>query len=238
MESEFGLPPAIVSRLENGLKPLSRWNADVQAALCRIFDVPDVAALSALVRRQQAAGQLAPFLGDIRNPEQRQQRTAQAVRALFDALAKSGALPAGQAPLTPTETTPAPLHTRTDPTLPRRMVPVEGSALANGLVARTPTTAIVAIPRSAGPDAWAMRVCWQSLGPGLPAQSIIVIDPARFPHAGGLAVVREGPGYRLLAVKADRQGRLRGYSEYPEGEVEIDTLSPSDVAAVVAAIFE
>jgi hypothetical protein len=65
-----------------------------------------------------------------------------------------------------------------------------------------------------------------------------VVDPDRYPATGGLAVVREEGGLRVLSVTADRHGRMLGYSENPDLEVAIDTLAPADVAAVLSAVFE
>lgn len=65
----------------------------------------------------------------------------------------------------------------------------------------------------------------------------MIVDPDRYPSAGGLAAVREGDGYRLLTVTLDRTGAMTGYSIAPDREVAFDTLDPADVAAVIAAVF-
>jgi predicted methyltransferase len=80
-----------------------------------------------------------------------------------------------------------------------------------------------------------MRVGRPTLGGGLPGQATVIVDPDRFPQAGGLALVREGDAYRILAVAVGRDGRMLGYSTTPEHEFPLDTLDTADVAAIVAA---
>lgn len=263
LESDFDLTPPVVSRLENGLKPLARWNDSVQSALCRMFNVADQKALVSRILALHEEGVLEPFLPDIRNPDQRRQRTAQAISGLLAALDSLGSVWSTEGnrssrPSMPSNSVSASTNTsgrgKAASPVPgvlmpnsaqpvpreagRRLVTVHGSAMADGLVARTPTNEQVEVPSTSGPDAWAMRVCWQSLGAGLPGRAVVIVDPDRFPSTGGLAVVREDDGYRLLAVKTDRQGRLRGYSDYPARDILIDELPPADVATVIIAVFE
>lgn len=267
LESHFHLTPAVVSRLENGLKSLSRWNSSVQMALCRVFEVSDLEALAIQIRKLYADNKLEPYLSDIRNVEQRQARTEQVIETLRSGLNSLNApwsqaaadeptigvadfANSGNAFLNRMQNEPTALATigaqlEQQPifndlvnNVGRRLVPVFGSALADGLVARTPTNGSVEVPFSAGPHVWAMRVCWQSLGAGLPGRAVLIIDPDRFPATGGLSVIREQTGYRLLAVKTDRQGRLRGYSDYPARDILIDELLPADVGTVISAVFE
>ncbi|RZL52314.1 MAG: XRE family transcriptional regulator, partial [Sphingomonas sp.] len=45
VERRFGIAPVILSRLENGYKPLGRWNAQTVGAVCRLLGVADAEAL-------------------------------------------------------------------------------------------------------------------------------------------------------------------------------------------------
>jgi hypothetical protein len=71
----------------------------------------------------------------------------------------------------------------------------------------------------------------------MPGHATVIVDPDRFPQAGGLALVRQNEDYRLLAVAIGTDGAMLGYSVSPEHEVALDGLAPEDTAAVIAAIF-
>lgn len=239
LESEYGIAPVVLSRIENALKPLERWNEDVRAALRRVFAVADDAALMAHVETLRSEGKLDAVLPLVANPELRLAKS----RARIGALRKELERPARSAP-TPEPAKPAVIappepvaETASEP--PRlRLLPVIGTPLADGLIAPTPTGALVEAPRNAGPRAYGLRLGRPTLGAGLPGRATLVVDPDRYPATGGLAVVREEGGLRVLSVTADRQGRMLGYSESPDLEVAIDTLDPADVAAVLSAVFE
>jgi transcriptional regulator with XRE-family HTH domain len=234
LDKDYGVPPVILSRIENAYKTLDRWNDGTVAALCRIFDVADVAELQRKVRALHAAGVLDGLLDGISNPEQRVAKTRARVAELRAQLAG-----------TPPVEAPAPPAAVAEPALPAandagaaRLLPVFGTPLADGLIAKAATGASVEAPRTAGPRAYGLRVCRPSLGGGLPGSATIVVDPERFPSSGGLAVVREADGLRLLSVTFDRNGAMKGYSQVPDREVALDALDPADVAAVIAAYFE
>jgi hypothetical protein len=234
LDKDYGVPPVILSRIENAYKTLDRWNDGTVAALCRIFDVADVAELQRKVRALHAAGVLDGLLDGISNPEQRVAKTRARVAELRAQLAG-----------TPPVEAPAPPAAVAEPALPAandagaaRLLPVFGAPLADGLIAKAATGASVEAPRTAGPHAYGLRVCRPSLGGGLPGSATIIVDPERFPSSGGLAVVREADGLRLLSVTFDRNGAMKGYSQVPDREVVLDALDPTDVAAVIAAYFE
>lgn len=119
-----------------------------------------------------------------------------------------------------------------------RLVPVYGSPLPDGRLARTPTDALVEAPRGAGPRTYGLRIGRSTLGPGLPGRAILVVDPDRFPSAGGLAVIEQGEDLRVIAITFDRQGRTLGFSLNPDIEVTIDTIDPASIASVLSAVFE
>lgn len=119
-----------------------------------------------------------------------------------------------------------------------RLVPVFGSPLPGGLLARTPTDAHVEAPRSAGPRAYGLRIGRSTLGAGLPGRAVLVVDPDRYPSAGGLAVVEQDEGLRVIAITFDRQGHTLGFSLNPDFEVAIDTIDPARIATVLSAVFE
>ncbi|XJJ66202.1 XRE family transcriptional regulator [Novosphingobium sp. BL-8A] len=119
-----------------------------------------------------------------------------------------------------------------------RLVPVFGSPLPDGLLAQTPTDAFVEAPRGAGPRTYGLRIGRSTLGAGLPGRAVLVVDPDRFPSAGGLAVIEQDQGLRVIAITFDRQGHTLGFSLNPDYEVALDAIDPACIATVLSAIFE
>ncbi|WP_235037684.1 MULTISPECIES: helix-turn-helix transcriptional regulator [unclassified Novosphingobium] len=239
LEQDYGIAPVVLSRIENALKPLDRWNEDVRAALRRLFGAASDAALVAQVEAMHARGDLDPVLPLVANPEIRLAKS----RARIAALREELAVPASAAPIpekaAPLAETAAEEPAETEAGTARiRLLPVFGTALPEGLIAQTPTGAVVEAPRGAGPRAYGLRLSRPTLGAGLPGRATLVVDPDRYPATGGLAVIREEGGLRVLSVAADRHGRMQGYSMSPDLEVAIDALDPSTVAAVLSAVFE
>jgi transcriptional regulator with XRE-family HTH domain len=235
LEQDYGIAPVILSRIENALKPLDRWNEDVRAALRRLFGAADDAALVAQVEALHSSGALDPVLPLVANPEIRLAKSRIRIAALRGELAT----PVAATPAPPPETpaVPAPEPSGAD-TITVRLLPVFGSPLPGGLIAQTATDTLVEAPRGAGPRAYGLRLGRPTLGAGLPGRATLVVDPDRYPATGGLAVIREDGGLRVLSVTADRHGRMLGYSENPDLEVAIDALDPAAVAAVLSAVFE
>lgn len=235
LDKDYGIPPVILSRIENAHKTLDRWNEATVASLCRLFGVGNVAALKERVRALHAAGALNALLDGISNPELRVAKTCARVAELRAQLAGTAPVAAPAAAPAPSVAEPsAAADARAEP----RLLPVFGAPLADGLIAKAATAGSVEAPCTAGPRAYGLRVCRPSLGGGLPGNATIVVDPDRFPSSGGLAVVREADGLRLLSVTFDRNGAMKGYSQVPDREVALDALDPGDVAAVIAAYFE
>lgn len=252
LEVDYGIAPVILSRIENAYKPFDRWNADIQQALLRLLGVAGAAELESYLAEAHARQELEAFLPLVANPETRIGKTRAKVQALREALgqeepasprqrgkatqpvqARPFLIGSGAAPADGVLDT---IHASESATV--RLLPVFGAPLNDGLVARIPTGEQVEAPRSAGPRAYGLRICRPTLGSGLPGRSVIVVDPDRFPSAGGLAVIREQEGLRLLSVTFDRQGRMLGYSEHPDREIAIDDVAPEDVATVLSAQFE
>lgn len=251
IEKDYGIAPVILSRIENAYKPLNRWGPDIQHALFRFFGVPDMDALLQTLDETHESGALDAVLPFVANPEHRMEKTRSKVQALRAELEESGAdtakrgakravissgkVAAAPAPRIASEVLDA-IHASDTATV--RLLPVFGAPLPDGLIARVATGEQVEAPRNAGPRAYGLRICRPSLGSGLPGRSIAVVDPDRFPSAGGLAVIRESEGLRLLSITFDRQGRMLGYSEHPDKEIAIDDLAPEDIATVLSAHFE
>ena len=225
LEAEFGIPPVTLSRIENAQKGLARWNANTVGALCRLFDVPDEPMLRDLVESQQAAGALGRYFGSIAGSQARLERTRQRIAALRVELKEAGSRDAS----TPSGATGGPGG--------GRMVPIHGASLGEGLLSLTKTSARIEVPAIAGPRAFGLRVCRATLGGGLPGQSTVIVDPDRYPQAGGLALVRDGAGYRIVAIALDRTGAMIAYADFPPFEVPVDTLAPAEIAAVIGAIY-
>ena len=203
VERDFGIAPVILSRIENAFKPLSRWNAATVRAMCRLFGVGDEAELRALVERRFQAGELDASLDGLDGPDARLRKSRARIAALREELAAA-----------PVEVAPASLATAVV-----RLLPVLGAPVENGLIAPISVPgANVEAPRHAGPRAFALRVGHALLGPGLPASAVVVADPDVRPSPGGLALLREGDCWRLLAI--DSKDR--------------DT---ADLAAVLSVVF-
>ncbi len=253
LEQEYGIAPVILSRIENALKPYERWNEEVRAALRRLLDARDDAELTAIVNEAHLRGDLDAVLPLVANPQLRIAKSRARIAALHDEL--QGVSPQARASA---RAAPHPLLERVankdTGRLPTRavdiaevhppetqivrLVPVFGSPLPDGLIARTPGGTHVEAPRSAGPRAYGLRLGRPTLGAGLPGRSTLIVDPDRFPSAGGLAVVSSAEGLRVLSVALDRHGHMLGYSENPDIEVALDRIDPADLATVVAAVFE
>jgi hypothetical protein len=223
LESAYGLPPVIVSRIENAVKTPDRWNAATLGAICSVMDVADYDALEAAVRAAHAAGALDPWIERLPGEASRHRRTAERVADLRKQLGE------GVAPLAPQPAAPA--------VEARAALAVVGAPLADGLIAATPTTQTVDAPQSAGPSSFGLRMCRATLGAGMPASAVLVVDPDVSPTPGRLAVLREGEGFRVVSVGVDRNGAMTGYSAQPDKQIAIDMLDPASVLAVIAAYF-
>lgn len=226
IEREYGLPPVNLSRIENALKPFGRWNAATQHALFALFGAADEAALRAQVDAQHAAGDLDALLHGIANPRNRHERTRARIAEVAGALEAHAEIPPAPAPAASAASAAS-----------VRTLDVLGAPLPGGLIADTPSGDTVDAPRNAGPRAFALKVGRATLGGGLPAQAIVIVDPDRQPAPGGLAALREEGGWRLLSVGADRDGRMLGYSANPALEVALDDTDPSRLAAVIGALY-
>lgn len=238
LEAEYGIAPVVLSRIENALKPLDRWNEDVRAGLRRVFGMADDDALMAHIEGLRTAGKLDAVLPLVANPELRLAKSRARIAALRQELERAGATPTDQPAIMVKPAEPQPIADATGEPPRLRLLPVFGTPLADGLIAFTPTGAVVEAPRNAGPRAYGLRLGRPTLGAGLPGRATLVVDPDRYPATGGLAVIREDGGLRVLSVIADRQGRMLGYSESPDLEIALDTRDPADVAAVLSAVFE
>ncbi len=239
LDRDYGLPAVILSRIENAQKTLDRWNEATIASLCRLFDVADGEGLRREVAEQYRRGELDGYVTSIADPEARMARTRQRIDELAAELGahasrtpKPKAARGSNAPSTKAATpAPPPAPAQSDGLV------VYGATLPGGLIANVATDARIDAPRQAGPRAFGLRVCRATLGAGLPASAIVVADPDRAPTVGGLAVIRNESGYRLVTVTFDRTGATKGYSLAPDLEINLDELDPADVFAVISAVF-
>lgn len=249
LNDDYGLPSVMLSRIENAQKTVERWNDQTIRSICRLFDVDGVPALREVVTASYNSGELADYVSVIDNPEHRIAKTiakvtelwttlsnASGARPVFSVVPKVSVVDVAPEPESMVTVTP-PVPVGQDITVSPRLVPVFGGVLPDGLVARIPTDDMVEAPRGAGPRTWGLRVFRPTLGIGMPARAIVLVDPDRFPASGGLAVIEEDQGFRLLMVTTDRHGGMVGYSENPPREVAVDDIHPSKVAAVISAIF-
>lgn len=236
LQQDYRLPAVIISRIENAVKPFDRWNEETIGALCALFAVGDRSGLTDLLWGEFRSGALAEGLARIPGAEQRQARTSGRIAALREELQgmkgrqtvavdrgvvsrRDGAdrlarVPVGAA-----------------------MVQVVGIPLGDGLIEPFPNPHQVALPSGSGPDSYALRMCRASLGAAIPGGAVLIVDPARVPVQGGLGVLREGAGLRVLALATDKEGRLFGHSSNPQKEIALDAVSPADLAMVTAVLF-
>lgn len=254
IDRDYGIPPVVLSRIENALKTVDRWNHATLHAICRLFNVADERALRLAIGEQYQQGLLDDYVGIVADPEARLQKTRKLITQLREDL-EAADVPTIQRPprMDPFAAILARQHSRAQtgesaapvrneapaavPRGPRRMLTVMGAPLAGGLILPTETTQRVEAPPAAGPRAFALRICRPTLGVGLPGHAVIVADPDVFPTSGGLAVLREQGNYRLLAISFDLHGAMIGHSINPRLEVPLDEADPGDLAAVVCAYF-
>jgi transcriptional regulator with XRE-family HTH domain len=240
VEQRFGLAQVNLSRVENAAKPWPRWNAAVQSALLRLFGVADEAALRHNVLAAYQDGSLAPFLENVVDPAHRWSRSRSRIASLARELnGLSAAQPSSEARPLPNKRDAHDERALVKPSpAPRaRALTVYGAPLPDGLIDFVNTGRTIDAPRDVSDAAFGLRVGRATLGGGLPGHAIVVVDPGRYPVAGGLAAVREGTAWRVVAVTIDRDGVLGGYSVNPAREVPIDGRDVAEVAAVVAALF-
>ena len=232
LQGDHGLPAVIVSRIENAVKPFDRWNADTIASVCALLGVRDRAALVDHLRTLHEKGALAEWLARIPGARERERRTRDRIRGLRTELS--------QLPPLPMETDPAAPHLTfmaSDPIRPDRLLTVLGVPAGDGAIDPFPGPQQVAPPPDTGPNAYALRMCRASLGAAIPGHAVLIVDPDRTPVQGGLTVLREEKGLRVLTVTTDRDGRLYGMSSNPEREVALDAVPPADLAMVTAVLF-
>ncbi|MEG3144388.1 XRE family transcriptional regulator [Sphingomonas sp. RT2P30] len=242
LDRDYGLPAVILSRIENAQKTLDRWNETTIAALCRLFGVADGDALRRAITEQYQRGDLDGYVTSIADPEARMARTRQRMNELATQLDADASRTRARKRAQTKGSNPAVAKT-VPPAIPpaataqRGELTVYGAPLPGGLIADVATDTRIDAPRPAGPRAFGLRVCRATLGAGLPANAIVVADPDRAPTVGGLAVVRNESGYRLVTVTIDRTGATKGYSLAPDLEINLDELNPADVFAVISAVF-
>lgn len=233
LNENYGLPAVIVSRIENAVKPIHRWNAETMGGLCALFGVADRAGLSALLWGEFEAGRLAEWLARIPGADEREARTRARIGTLRAELARMQK--DGRA-ATPWPHPGAPAA-REAAVSPSRMLEVLGVPLGDGLIEPFPNPQYVAPPPDSGPGAYALRMCRASLGAAIPGSAVLIVDPDRAPVQGGLAVLKDGEGLRVLALSTGQDGRLIGHSSNPEKAIPLDAVSPADLAMVTAVLF-
>ncbi len=236
----------ILSRIENAVKTLNRWNDATVDRICRFFDVADAKALRHAVTEQHRKGQLDDYLSLVTDPDARLQKTrAHLSKLLSDLEASAAEKPALRdanveilAAETPDTSSESGVTRRDNSKLQLvRLLPVIGAPLAGGLIAPIEVGLRVEAPRSAGPRAFGLRICRPTLGAGLPGNSIVIVDPDIFPSSGGLAALSEDGNYRLLAITFDLSGAMIGHSVNPALELPLDAVDPADIMAVISASF-
>lgn len=88
-----------------------------------------------------------------------------------------------------------------------------------------------------GTSGYALRMCRPSLGAAIPGNAVLIVDPDRHPSNGGLAVLTEENGLRVITVTIDREGHMHGHSAVPEMQISLDAMPRDRLAAVTAILF-
>jgi hypothetical protein len=220
LHRRFHVPPVILARLEAGSRPLERWNDATRDALRRMFQVTDDAALVDLIKHKFASGELAEELAALNDPGPRTARRSRRMAALRRELGGDKVAMGARIDGEP------------------RQLQVVGSPLAGSIIAPTPVGGLaVDAPRRAGPSAFALRVCAPTLGLGLPSHAVVIADPDVPALPGGIAVLKVGGGYRIMALGFGRGGAVRGLTVAPPLDIPFDGLDPADLSAVIAVVF-
>jgi transcriptional regulator with XRE-family HTH domain len=241
LQSEYGLPAVIVSRIENATKTPDRWNAATMASICKLLGADHPRSLAQDLRHRYSEGSLDAWLERIPGAEERTARTKIIVRELHRDLQN---LPENNraSPLTPPSR-----HVKPN-TQPNHLItgllrlPVRGAPMNDGLIDPTNSNGDVIAPADAGPNSYALRMCRPSLGATIPGQAVLIVDPDRFPSNGGLAVLRDGAldggnALRVITITSDKDGRMMGHSLNPEKQIPLDTVPASDLAMVTAVLL-
>lgn len=244
IERDYGIPPVVLSRIENASRQLDRWNEATLQGILRLFGATNERALRREIEKQYRSGLLDDYVASVADPAARLHKTRKLIAQLRSDL-EFNSEPAAQKPsIEPTVSKAARPAMReiSEPAAPAdlklvRLLPVMGAPLPGGLIAPVETALQIEAPRAAGPRAFGLRICRPTLGAGLPGNAIVVVDPDVFPSSGGLAALCENGNYRLLAITFDLNGCMIGHSVNPALEVPLDSADLSALAAVTSAIF-
>lgn len=251
LQSEYGLPAVIVSRIENAAKAPDKWNTQTLNAVCAMLGMKEARDLPQYLRDQYTSGALNAWLVRIPGAADREARTRARMAALRRELKDA---PLAKPAPTPLTLAPFPHDDAQQPPadIIRRLA-LCGIPVADGLIDPRPSakyastnniangadtaTIYVAAPTGSGPRAYALRMCRPSLGGAIPGHAVLIVDPDRFPVHGGLAVLAEGELRRVVTLTSDREGRLTGYSLNPEKSLPLDDKPPADIAMVTAVLL-
>ncbi|MGD9812507.1 MAG: XRE family transcriptional regulator, partial [Sphingobium sp.] len=234
LQDRFGLPAVMVSRIENAARAFDRWNVETVQSLCALFGVTDRAALASHLRREFGEGTLDDWLPRVPGAAERQKQTRDRVAALRAELEREPVF----AP--PPRHDPAHPHAMPQQPAVRSAPPlltIMGVPIGDGLIEPFPGPQSIAPPPGTGARAYALRMCRTSLGDTIPGSAVLIVDPDRYPVHGGIAVLQEKRGLRVITVTTDRSGHLFGHSINPKKQIALDAYAPADLAMVTAVLF-
>lgn len=230
----LGLRGVDMWRIENACRPINRWKPRALEIIAAVLglEAADVRNISFHVEELHAAGELSEWLSPLIDESlqlDRIVRTVARIRAELDGVAGSvAALPRRQDPLL-FDSQPPPA-----PALRPILLRGDGST-ASGLIAHSRGGATVIAPGPCGPGAFALRTGRPVLGPAFPAGTILVVDPDRPPSVGGVAVILEDEGFRVVALSTDRTGARIGYTVTPPAEYDVEGLDYGRLLGVTLA---
>lgn len=228
LQTDHGLAAVIVSRIENAARGYARWNATTLDSVAALLGLPGRRSLPEHLETERARGALDEWLRRIPGAAEREAMMRTRIADLRRALRAAPARGPNPAPAAP-----APIRTAV---LPARLT-VMGVPIGNGLIDPYPNPQQIAPPPDSGPNSYALRMGRATLGAAIPASAVLIVDPDRTPLQGGLAVLKEEKGLRVLIVTTDRDGRLIGYSRNPEREIPLDAAAPATLATVTAILL-
>lgn len=221
VSERFGIAPVNLSRIENAQRRFGDWNAATRDGIRALLDVRNDEALEAKLASLHRDGTLDPWLERLGDPAERLERSRARIAELRAALAS-----------------PVATMTVTGGAVPEStMLPVIGIPGPDGLILPEPTGSEIESPTGYGIRLIALRMCRPTLGGTIAGQSILFVDPARYPIAGGLAALMADDGYRIMMISSDEHGQLWAHSLHPAKRIALDDLPVAAVAAVVAARF-
>jgi len=180
---EFGLPAATVSRIENADRPVERWDASIMRGVAKILKTKQ-GTINAVVQQMFDNGELDEMLATLFSPEAIEERNNKRLKVLLSKL-------------------PGPKAAQM---LKELSAPVLAKAFqcrdqGDGSFKMKPVDRDIEIPAGGSKSCFAIDMAAPVLGPGIPAGTTIIFDPAVMKlNVGDVAAVRTNDVVRVVIV--------------------------------------